>query len=356
MPRSTRYRGFTLIELLVVIAIIAVLIALLLPAVQAAREAARRAQCTNNLKQIGIALHNYHQALDTLPWGDGPDQWNQWSTMALILPYIEQGAMHNSINFWYGLQNPADGHNTTAERATINVALCPSDIDRLTNAEGHINYCGNAGAAPAAFYDWNKTGAFDGIFTWVGNTARNPPDANYVNKLQVIAGFRDVLDGLSNTACFSEKVKGIGVNVNNPPIDQLTPSSSPVLLPKPATADLNTPQAFYNACRATGPKSPGATFTNMNYPFGFYWFNGSIANTRYNHVMPPNSHSCNYGTGNARWGDAGGAYSASSRHAGGVNVLFCDGSVKFVKSSISAPTWWALGTRAKSEVISADAY
>jgi len=201
MPTPKRTRGFTLIELLVVIAIIAVLIALLLPAVQAAREAARRAQCVNNLKQIGLALHNYHQALDSFPWGDGPDQWNQWSTMALILPYLEQGTTHNALNFWYGLQNPATGFNTTVERLTLSFALCPSDVDRLTNAEGHTNYAGNVGSAPAAFYDWNKTGAFDGVFTWVGNTARNPFDANYVNKMQVIAGFRDLTDGSSNTPC-----------------------------------------------------------------------------------------------------------------------------------------------------------
>src|SRR3954449_11081573 len=83
-------RGFTLIELLVVIAIIAVLIALLLPAVQAAREAAPRAQCVNNLKQLGLAMHNYDSSLGSFPWGDGPDEWNQWSSVALILPYLEQ--------------------------------------------------------------------------------------------------------------------------------------------------------------------------------------------------------------------------------------------------------------------------
>ena len=102
-----RRRGFTLIELLVVIAIIAVLIALLLPAVQAAREAARRAQCVNNLKQIGLALHNYHQAVNAFPWGDGPDEWNVWSSVALALPYFEGTTVFNAINFSYGFCYPA---------------------------------------------------------------------------------------------------------------------------------------------------------------------------------------------------------------------------------------------------------
>ncbi len=94
-----RRRGFTLIELLVVIAIIAVLIALLLPAVQAAREAARRAQCVNNLKQIGLAMHNYHQSVNSLPWGHGPFGWNDWNAFVLMLPMLEQSALYNATNF-----------------------------------------------------------------------------------------------------------------------------------------------------------------------------------------------------------------------------------------------------------------
>ena len=98
MNRSNR-RGFTLIELLVVIAIIAVLIALLLPAVQAAREAARRSQCVNNLKQIGLAMHNYHSSINALPWDHGPGGWNEWSSLVMLLPYMEQQPLFNSINF-----------------------------------------------------------------------------------------------------------------------------------------------------------------------------------------------------------------------------------------------------------------
>ena len=115
-PRSD---GFTLIELLVVIAIIAVLIALLLPAVQAAREAARRIQCTNNLKQIGLAMHNYHSTLGSFPWGCGPNGWNDWSAQALLAPYMEQGNLFNAINFSNGFASPHVSANTTVIRTQI---------------------------------------------------------------------------------------------------------------------------------------------------------------------------------------------------------------------------------------------
>ena len=152
--------GFTLIELLVVIAIIAVLIALLLPAVQAAREAARRAQCVNNLKQIGLAMHNYHSSVNSLPWGDGP-WWIEWSAHTLLLPYMEQGPIYNAINFSdtqpFGLtpmpiNNPA---NTTATYTVISGFICPSDPDRLTDPNGHNNYMANSGSAPNCAYGGN---------------------------------------------------------------------------------------------------------------------------------------------------------------------------------------------------------
>jgi prepilin-type N-terminal cleavage/methylation domain-containing protein/prepilin-type processing-associated H-X9-DG protein len=354
LQRTSPRQGFTLIELLVVIAIIAVLIALLLPAVQAAREAARRMQCVNNLKQIGIAMHNYSGTTDSLPWGDGPDQWNQWSSLTLTLAYLEQSATYNAINFAYGLQNPALGVNTTSQRTTLSFALCPSDVDRLTSADGHLNYAGNAGTAPATFYDWDNTGAFDGIFTWAGNPTGETA-ANY-KKLKTVVRFQDILDGLSNTACFSEKVKGIGGPVAPAAPDPLTPSSAHSLLSaKPAAADLLTPQTVYSQCKALSPSSPGASLNPAGpyYPNGYYWHNGCPSNSRYNHVMPPNSWSCTYG---GRWGDMGGAVTASSRHPGVVNMLMCDGSVRSVKNSISNTVWWALGTRAKGEVISADSY
>jgi prepilin-type N-terminal cleavage/methylation domain-containing protein/prepilin-type processing-associated H-X9-DG protein len=343
-----RRRAFTLIELLVVIAIIAVLIGLLLPAVQSAREAARRMQCTNNLKQFGLALHNYESAANVLPWGDGPDGWNEWSAAALMLPYFEGQALYNAINFAAGLQNPDLPYNTTIHRTQISSFNCPSDFDRLTNPEAHTNYSGNAGTAPASFYDYDKLGAFDGIFAWTGN----PLQPYGRGKGAVTVSFAHITDGLSNTACFSEKVKGVEGNYKGTGVDDLTPTANIIVLVKPSNSDQLNPQNFYAKCVAANPSAPFTIFKEgAYYPFGIYWFSGQPSPTRYSHVMPPNTWSCGWG---GFWGDMGGAYTASSRHPGVVNLLLCDGSVKAVKSSVSVNVWWALGTRGKGEIISAD--
>ncbi len=141
--------GFTLIELLVVIAIIAVLIALLLPAVQSAREAARRAQCTNNLKQLGLAVANYESSTGVLPWGSGPDGWNNWSAAVLLLPYLEQQPLYSAINFSApSAMFPSSVWNLTGQAAQVAALLCPSDQDRLTTPYGKNNYMANVGSAP----------------------------------------------------------------------------------------------------------------------------------------------------------------------------------------------------------------
>jgi len=361
---SRNRRGFTLIELLVVIAIIAVLIALLLPAVQAAREAARRAQCVNNLKQIGLAVHNYHSSVNSLPWGDGP-WWIEWSAHTLLLPYIEQGPIYNAINFAdtqpFGQtpmpnDNPA---NTTAEYAVISVFNCPSDNDRLTSADGHNNYMANSGSAPNCDYggnawapSWNGPSA--GPFIYSSNGIDTGPPG-FGGSSVSIAG---ITDGTSNTAAFSERVKAIGSDLGptTAPFDAGKPTASLSVPPAVANNVEGTPQAYYQICSVT-PPTPTATGQDQANPgaggpddniSGSTWVTGQPVNTRYIHVMPPNTWSCRSGLQIA--------HVASSRHPGGVNVMFCDGSVKFIKASIGVQTWWALGTRAGGELISSDQY
>jgi len=377
--RSQRKSGFTLIELLVVIAIIAVLIALLLPAVQSAREAARRAQCTNNLKQLGLALHNYVSTVDKLPWGAGPWGWNDWSGHVMMLPYMEQQSMFNAINFTNGCaDNRCGGFNNTAVYNKVQGFLCPSDPDRLTSAQGHNNYMGNAGSAPNSFYggrlagtnspgsnpSQGASGPNGGIFCFVGTACDNcagvgcPPCGPANGQSTFSLGLAGITDGLSNTAAMSERVKGIGTNNRSAGYDAGKPSASLVDIGSvPVSGNVLTgdggPLAFYNLCKAVQLSPTKLPQLDSQDSSGSRWDVGYAADTRYNHVMPPNSTNCDGDDD-----DAGRqtAYSASSRHAGGVNVLMCDGSVKFIKSTISNGTWWALGTRAGGEVISADSY
>lgn len=345
-----RRAGFTLIELLVVIAIIAVLIALLLPAVQAAREAARRAQCTNNLKQAGIAMHNYHGTTGGLPWGHGYFGWNDWSAFAMMLPQLEQQSLYNAINFVNNgtAENPGNGQsptaapglqNTTVFLTTISGLLCPSDVDRVATVYGKVNYGGNAGNTPEAFFDTQKDGASNGMFFSVANGVSRTID------------FSSVTDGLSQTAAFSEKVKGLGTDTNV--YDPMRPSSAQLSVPLPATGNGNdnVTGPYYQVCAASAGPLPTATFAPSGFPQGAYWFDGHPENALYNHVMPPNAWVCSSGGI-----DDAGAFPASSRHSSGVNVLMGDGSVRFIKQSVSNSIWWALGSRAGGEVIDANGY
>ncbi len=345
MKRSARRRSaFTLIELLVVIAIIAVLIALLLPAVQAAREAARRAQCTNNLKQMGIAMHNYESSTGSLPPGQLLASLNyDISAQTFLLNYMEQSAIYNALNFQYQPVAPSNKMNTTVFYAKINAFLCPSDLDRLTSVTGHINYAACSGSAANSDA---VIGPYSGAF--------RGPNGTSVTGAQVVK-FAQITDGLSNTAAFSEKVKGLGT-VNT--YDTMRPSSTVFYVAPPSV--LNLPGPLNAACMAIVP-TPSATlaagiyYSNNSGGIGGYWFLGEIPFTRYTHVMAPNTWSCDYTqTGGGQ--NVHGAHTASSRHPGGVNSMFCDGSVRFIKSSVNLMTWWALGSTSNGEVISADAF
>ena len=353
MPHRRARLGFTLIELLVVIAIIAVLIALLLPAVQAAREAARRAQCVNNLKQIGLAVANYESSIGSLPPGDGP-WWTEWSAQAMLLPYVEQNAIYNSINFAstgppiYGPALPHDGlMNSTAEYAKISPFMCPSDPNRLTSPYGSNNYMSNCGSAPNGMYGGDGTGSDGANGPASGLYIFNGSDNGQKGSAIRMAA---VTDGTSNTASFSERIRAIGNYQTSAPFDGGKPSASLSMIANVAAGQETTPQAYYAACIAV-PPTPNSGGQDRAIDAGEElsggsWSSGLAAASRYNHVMPPNTWSCRSGV-NMSWG-------ASSRHPGVVNVLYLDGAVRAAKTTVNRTVWWAIGTKAGGEVVSAD--
>ncbi len=347
--KATTRRGFTLIELLVVIAIIAVLIALLLPAVQSAREAARRAQCTNNLKQIGLGLHNYHSALNSFPLGNTTamsygyeSDWGAWSAQALLLGYMDGQPIYNSCNFnvvtWF-----ASGWqiNLTVTNTVLNVFICPSDgqspdtpMSRQWAGDTN-NYFASMGTTTANFY----TADSNGLFAW---------NASY--------GVQSVTDGTSNTTAFSESLIATDT-LWLPWRGGVSASSGGQNYLIDARANLPALMADLQLCTLYFQSHQNPTGTNDK---GFRWAMGGRGITMFNTIVPPNSTLYQWGGCRLDCGGCGfafGQYSnATSNHPGGCNVMMGDGSVRFMKSSINMQTWWALGTRNGGEVVSSDSY
>ena len=338
-----RRRGFTLIELLVVIAIIAVLIALLLPAVQAAREAARRMQCTNNLKQIGLGLHNYHSTLGVFPVGymipgpsaaliSFPDHY-AWSVLAQMTPYLEQSTVYNALNFNFPVRTapgfPGYGAppfsiflaNTTAVAIRVNVFLCPSDGAPAPDpTSGPSNYAFSTG---------------DGL-TGPGGPG-DPTGGNGAFILGPPQSVATLVDGSSNTAAASEQLLGIA-----------GPTSSATPPQDTRRALLQDSQLPLDAAGCAGAGN------GWELDKGVGWWEGGMRSTLYNHALTPNSKRFDcmgpYNPLRPAW------KAARGQHPGGVNVLYCDGHVQFAKDSVNPVAWAALSTRNGGEVISADSY
>lgn len=307
-----RPSGFTLIELLVVIAIIAILVSLLLPAVQQAREAARRTQCKNNLKQLGLALHNYHDTFGMFPAGhmesgwDGPSYRHQFSWLTYLLPYIEQGNVYSLIDFNRIDLTLSAHQNPVFQPAGKNVIagfLCPSDpVERGSPDWAPTNYLGNQGTLCSA-RDKDGNGLF-GHNSWIR--------------------LRDNTDGTSQTIAVGEVMKGDG-------------NTSTIRDNYIFSRNANNAEII-DTCQMSPPNASD---------LGSVWLGGTPQNNMFSTNRTPNDRrfDCiapNYGCTN---------FAARSRHTGGVQVSLADGSAHFISENISLVVYQAMGTRNGGEVV-----
>ncbi|WZO99268.1 DUF1559 domain-containing protein [Isosphaeraceae bacterium EP7] len=337
-------RGFTLIELLVVIAIIALLIGLLLPAVQSAREAARRMQCINNLKQLGLAINNYEASLGGLPPTSvivrrpGGAIWtSNWGPHARILPFLEQSSTYNAINLdsAYGLLD-----NSTATGQVIEAYLCPSEIRRepIVHATfgriGGVNYGFSMG-------DW---------YVWQG------PDGGPITRsafgVNLSRNWASFSDGTSQTMLIAE-VKNQQPYVRD--CGRLSLINDPATIPAPDADPLTIAPEYL---------AGGCTFLLNAHS---QWAEMTVHHNGFTTAWPPNKRTPGgpsrsfpdvdlNGNRERIGGPTFAAVTSRSYHPGGVNTLFGDGSVKFIKQTVNGFVWRALGTVAGGEVVSSDAY
>ena len=304
--------AFTLVELLVVIAIIGVLVALLLPAIQAARESARRAQCTNNLKQFGVALHNHISARQVLPQGRGRPFPLVFSVHAYLLPYLEGNTLEDLIDYkspplTFGANSGLK--NEPVAKTRVELFLCPSDLGNVPdNSFGPNNYVGNVGSGT------------------VNNGSIKTSDGPFFDGSKV--NMRKLTDGTVKTVAFSESTLG-----NNRPSTGSVPM-------EPTLEVLELSGS--TATTATLCEAGSGVWSGIR---GAKWINGHFGDTLYNHFYPPNSDQWDCGNGSHNFA----LTSTRSRHPGGVMSLYCDGHVDFTPNEIDLTVWRSLATCAQGD-------
>jgi prepilin-type processing-associated H-X9-DG protein len=350
-----------------------------------------RTQCTNNLKQLGLAVQSYLTQHNLLPAqttentsfinGTASVQWwTSWT--ASLLPHIEQQPLFNAINFGVPMLEmaaPLSGANTTVGLITISTLLCPSEsLQRSPNFAFGGGASGYTGQFAVSNYACNYGGPAM-IKSCSGAIIPNKVQNNLVFNLITKSGgtpplgggplrIQSISDGTSTTAFLSEHLLANN-GLQSATAATVTPGGTPgkrglfqvaytMVLDQ---GSLTNAQAFVTACKGL----PGTTVATSDGSFGAQWLMSTdyaTANNAYTHFMTPNASSC-VGTpdastfiSNATWGGIGAAITATSNHPGGVNVAFADGSVKFVKDSVNPQTWWAIGTRAGKEIVSGDSF
>lgn len=307
--------AFSLVELLTVVAILGVLVALLMPAIQAARETARRSTCTNNLRQLGLALQNYHAAHKRFPPGRGAPLPLVFSTHAYLLPFLEAGSLESQVDFASPptsftvgptFYDGAPNHNAATQ--SVAVFLCPSDEQQgqiAGSSFGATNYAANAGSGVLS--SGNIVDA-DGVFFTGSEIA-----------------FRNLVRGSSHTVAFSERLLGPGGIHGSPAPDE----SARLMRELPLSSDPSE--------ASCAEASSGEWFTER----GSKWILGNYGNTLYNHLYTPNAAAVDC----MNMTQQKGLLTARSNHPGGVVVQYCDGSQRFVADDIQLEAWRELARR-----------
>jgi prepilin-type N-terminal cleavage/methylation domain-containing protein/prepilin-type processing-associated H-X9-DG protein len=351
-------KGFTLVELLVVIAIIGVLVALLLPAGQAAREAARRMSCTNNIKQMVLAQHNYSDSFGVFAtassWGRPEDnQRRSWSEKVMLLPYIEQRANFDNTNWVLAPYDPSGWHgndNIQTQSVKLPVFNCPSNSTEVQSGRANFTYAANTGTSHSSPHTTGtqsqmaSVGRTNGMIAFMryDNRPGNPPPRDTNDPM---VKFASVLDGTANTAFYSEFV--IADITKRDPANKMHQKFQ---VYNHWASGNNTAEVRTNCL------SQGANFDDGRWQMrGGGWAcsfpqNGSV----YNHTMMPNERSCNNFTASGVGGDdwfGRNLMSASSNHPSAVNVGLADGSVRNVTENVAQEVWWSLGTRNGGESV-----